>query len=367
MKKVLSAIVAAGLVASLAACSSGSSSSTTAAATTGAQASGSAQSEAAPSEAAEDMGETVTLHMGGGLTQQSPQYESWQEFAEEVKKESNGTINISLDLSGALGSDREIIEGVMNGSIEMMHMSDGSCATVIPETGFVALPFLFPTRADAEKHYFNGELGTIYREIMERNNIKILGNLIEGDPRWISNSIREITKPEDLSGLKIRVMDNPMWISYFTKLGTNPVAMSVSEVASALQQKVIDGQDNGPLNTYFYGFYDFQKYMTKTNHGYAANYICINTDVFNKLSPKQQEILSTCADKYSAQAYEIQSSKVDSLIEEMEQAGMHTIDCTPELTEFLRNAATEIWNDDSITEKYNADAMTYIKENLGTN
>lgn len=310
------------------------------------------------------IGEKVTLHMGGGLTQQSPQYPAWQAFAEEVEKESAGTIKISLDLSGALGSDREIIEGVMNGSIEMMHMSDGSCATVIPETGFVALPFLFPTREDAEKNYFKGELGTIYREIMERNNIVILGELIEGDPRWISNSVRQIQKPEDLKGLKIRVMDNPMWIAYFTAIGTNPVAMSVSEVASALQQGVIDGQDNGPLNTYFYGFYEFQKYMTKTNHGYAANYICINKGVFDSLSETQKEILTTCADKYSMQAYEIQSEAVDSLCGEMETAGMGISESTPELEAFLKDAAMKIWEDESITSEYNQDAMEYIRTNL---
>ena len=356
MKKVMAFVLAAMMALSLAACGSGNAGSTSAAAGSSAAASSSAASS--------DMGQSVTLHMGGGLTQQSPQYESWQEFAKAVNEQSNGTINISLDLSGALGSDREIIEGVMNGSIEMMHMSDGSCATVITETGFVALPFLFPSRADAEKTYFNGELGTIYRDIMEKNNIVILGNLIEGDPRWISNSVREIQAPNDLKNLKIRVMDNPMWISYFTKLGCNPVAMSVSEVAAALQQGVIDGQDNGPLNTYFYGFYDFQKYMTKTNHGYAANYICINKDVFNSLSAKQQEILKSCADQYSAQAYQVQCSKVDSLCDEMEKAGMHIVDSTPELETFLKNAAAEIWADTSLTSKYNQDAMTYITTNL---
>lgn len=352
-KRFLSVMLAAVTAISLTACGSNS---------------GSSAGSAAPGEAAPASEEkTVTLHMGGGLTRQSPQYESWQQFADAVKEQSGGTINISLDLSGALGSDREIIEGVMNGSIEMMHMSDGSCATVIPETGFVALPFLFPTREAAEKNYFNGELGTIYRQIMEKNNIVILGDLIEGDPRWISNSVREIQKPEDLKGLKIRVMDNPMWISYFTKIGCNPVAMSVSEVASALQQGVIDGQDNGPLNTYFYGFYDFQKYMTKTNHGYAANYICINKDVFNSLSESQQQALTSCADTYSRQAYEVQSSKVDELCEEMEAKGMHTVDSTPELEAFLKSAAQEIWQDEGITGGYNKDAMDYIRNNLANN
>ena len=104
--------------------------------------------------------------------------------------------------------------------------------------------------------------------------------------------------------------------------------------------------------------------MTKTNHGYAANYICINKDVFNSLSAKQQEILKSCADQYSAQAYQVQCSKVDSLCDEMEKAGMHIVDSTPELETFLKNAAAEIWADTSLTSKYNQDAMTYITTNL---
>lgn len=358
MKKLIALTLALATALTLAACGGGTSggSGTTSGNTGGSSAGG--------STSAVDWGKSVTLHMGGGLTSSSPQYASWQEFAEAVNERSEGTLTISLDLSGALGSDREVIEGVMNGSIEMMHMADGSVATVIDETGFVALPFLFPTREAAETNYFNGELGTIYREIMDRNGIQILGNIIEGDPRWISNSIREIQKPEDLSGLKIRVMDNPMWIAYFTKLGCNPVAMSVSEVAAALQQKVIDGQDNGPMNTYFYGFYDFQSYMTKTNHGYAANYISINKDVFDALSPAQQEVLTACADEFSAKAYEAQCAAVDSLCEEMEAAGMHIVESTPELESFLRAAAAEVWADDSITGIYNEDAMKFINENL---
>ena len=84
--------------------------------------------------------ETVTLHMGGGLTQQSPQYAVLQQFKADVEEASGGSIEISLDLSGALGSDREIIEGVMSGAIEMMHMADISIGSVITELGYANLP-----------------------------------------------------------------------------------------------------------------------------------------------------------------------------------------------------------------------------------
>ena len=347
MKKLFAFSLALAMAISLTACSNGSSSS----GTNGADSSNTAE-------------KSVTLHMGGGLTTTSPQYPALQAFAEAVEEESGGTIKISLDLSGALGSDREIIEGVMNGSVEMMHMADISIGSVITELGFVNLPYLFPTRESAEDHYLYGELGNIYRSVMAENGMTILGQLLEGDFRWISNSKHEIQAPSDLSGLKIRVVDSPMYVSFFENLGCNPVAMSVSEVAAALQQNVIDGQDNGPLNTYFYGFYDFQSYMTKTNHAYAANMLCINTDVYESLSENQQTILSEQAEIYTALAYEYQVASIDGFCEEMEKAGMHIVETTEELSTFMKEASTKVWADESITGMFNQDAMAYINENL---
>ena len=93
------------------------------------------------------------------------------------------SIEISLDLSGALGSDREIIEGVMSGAVEMMHMADVSINTVITELGYTSLPYLFPTREDAEEIYLYGWMGEAYKATMEENGMHVLGDLLEGDFR----------------------------------------------------------------------------------------------------------------------------------------------------------------------------------------
>jgi len=150
--------------------------------------------------------EAVTLHMGGGLTQQSPQYAVLQQFKADVEEASGGSIEISLDLSGALGSDREIIEGVMSGAVEMMHMADVSINTVITELGYTSLPYLFPTREAAEDIYLFGWMGEMYRATMEENGMLVLGNLLEGDFRWITNSVNEVKAPEDLKNLKLSLL-----------------------------------------------------------------------------------------------------------------------------------------------------------------
>lgn len=308
--------------------------------------------------------EPVTLHMGGGLTQQSPQYAVLQQFKADVEEASGGSIQISLDLSGALGSDREIIEGVMSGAVEMMHMADVSINTVITELGYTSLPYLFPSREDAENTYLFGWMGEAYRATMEENGMHVLGNLLEGDFRWITNSKHAVQTPDDLKNLKIRVIESPMWISFFQGIGTNPVGMSVNEVAAALQQNVIDGQDNGPLNTYFYGFYEFQPYLTKTNHGYAANLLTINKEIFESLTAEQQQILEDCADTATTNMYKANVDAIDGFCEEMAAAGTELLDATDELSAFMKEAAVAVWNDESIVGTYDQEVMEKIYSEL---
>jgi len=306
--------------------------------------------------------EAVTLHMGGGLTQQSPQYAVLQQFKADVEEASGGSIEISLDLSGALGSDREIIEGVMSGAVEMMHMADVSINTVITELGYTSLPYLFPTREAAEDIYLFGWMGEMYRATMEENGMLVLGNLLEGDFRWITNSVNEVKSPDDLKNLKLRVIESPMWIAFFQGIGTNPVGMSVNEVASALQQNVIDGQDNGPLNTYFYGFYEFQPYQTKSNHGYAANMLTINKDVYDALTDEQKAIIDECADVATTNMYKANVDAIDGFCEEMTAAGSTIIDATDELSAFMKEAAQAVWENQDIVGTYDQEAMARINE-----
>ncbi|MGN0713032.1 MAG: TRAP transporter substrate-binding protein, partial [Anaerovoracaceae bacterium] len=299
-----------------------------------------------------------------GLTQQSPQYAVLQQFKADVEEASGGSIQISLDLSGALGSDREIIEGVMSGAVEMMHMADVSINTVITELGYTSLPYLFPSREDAENTYLFGWMGEAYRATMEENGMHVLGNLLEGDFRWITNSKHAVQTPDDLKNLKIRVIESPMWISFFQGIGTNPVGMSVNEVAAALQQNVIDGQDNGPLNTYFYGFYEFQPYLTKTNHGYAANLLTINKEIFESLTAEQQQILEDCADTATTNMYKANVDAIDGFCEEMAAAGTELLDATDELSAFMKEAAVAVWNDESIVGTYDQEVMEKIYSEL---
>ncbi len=310
--------------------------------------------------AGEVTGDKISLTIGSGITRAHPVYPIVEEFDKELRERSNNTMEIVIAMAGALGSDREIIESVINGGVEMMFMADISVGTVVPKVGYVNLPYLFKTREDAEKIYLYGWMGEKFREALLEKNLVVVGDMMESDFRWMSNSVRPIQKPEDLRNLKMRVVESPMYVKFFEGIGTQPVGMSVSEVAAALQQRVIDGQDNGPVQTYYYGFYEFQPYMTKTNHAYAAIMFYVNKDVLESMSESQRELFLELATKYSRKGYEHVKRDIDRFCEEMDAKGMKILETTPELSDFMQAAAKKVWADQAVTRFYDQDVMKRI-------
>ncbi len=310
--------------------------------------------------AGEVTGKKITLTIGGNATIANPAYASIEAFAKELSEKSNGTLEMILAFAGAVGSDREITEAVMNGGLEMMYVADIGMGAVIPKIAYVNLPYLFKNRKEAEDIYLFGWMGEKVRQTLEEYNIVVVGDIMENDFRWSSNSRNPIQKPEDFANLKMRVVENPMYVKFFEYIGCQPVGMSISEVAPALQQRVIDGQDNGPINTYTYGFYEFQPYMTRTNHAYAAIMFSINKDVLESMSESQRALFLDVSKKYSAICYEATKKAIEDKCAEMESKGMKILETTPELSDFMFEAAKKVWADPNVTRLYDQEVMARI-------
>ncbi len=302
----------------------------------------------------------ISLTIGSNITTAHPAYAVIEELAEELLKQSNGSLEMIIAFSGAMGGDREITEAVMNGGLEMMYVADIGMNAVIPKIAYVNLPYLFKTRKEAEDIYHTGWMGEKFKQTCLEHNLVIVGRIMENDFRWMSNSRRPIQKPEDFLNLKMRVVENPMYVKFFEGIGAQPVGMSISEVAPALQQKVIDGQDNGPVNTYTYGFYEFQPFMTKTNHAYAGIMFSINKEVLESMSAAQREVFDRLIDKYSEICYEEIKKAIDSQCIEMEERGMKILETTPELSDFMLEAAKKVWADPNVTRLYDQEVMARI-------
>jgi C4-dicarboxylate-binding protein DctP len=211
------------------------------------------------------------------------------EFKKYVEEKSQGKLKIELYPNAQLGSDRQALEGVGLGTLEMT-MCTGSILSALDEKfSILDLPFLFKTREAAHKA-LDGELGKDVAKLLEPHNLVCLG-IAEGGYRNITNSKRPIYKPEDLKGLKIRTMENHIHIAAFRSWGANPTPMAFGELYTALQQGTVDAQENPISIIYTSKFYEVQKFGSLTGHVYGTVPIFINKAFFDKLPKDLQKVL----------------------------------------------------------------------------
>lgn len=339
MKKVLCMLLAVSMMVGLAACSQ------------------SGQEEGG-------VAEKVELHLAGSISSTHPMWNVLHEFADAVDEQSGGNIEIVLDLNGVMGSDREMTEALMNDSLAFAMISDMGMSGAIPEIGYLLLPYLFEDVEQQEELYFQGWMGEMLEETLAGYGIKLCGSVFECDFRGLTNSSHPVVSPEDLVGLKIRVPENQMYVKFFELLGTQPTAMAITELASALQQKVIDGQDNGPIVTTSYGFQEFNKYVTRTNHAATGMALVGSQGIWDSLTTEQQTLLDTLFDEYTLKGNEATLAYIDEAYQIMEDAGCEIVDPSEELKEAFREAANEVWHDTSITDKFTPEAMERILNEL---
>lgn len=236
-------------------------------------------------------GETFNLKAGHSLTEDHPYHIGLTQIAENVKERTDGRVNIEVFPLSQLGAERELTEALTLGTADMSISSTAPIANFYPEIGIVDLPFLFESREHAYK-VLDGEIGQELLNGME--DVGIVG-LAWGENgfRHITNAKKPIEKPEDLKGLKIRTQENPIHLDAFTALGAKPTPMAWTEALTALQQGVVDAQENPIVVADTYKLYEAnQKYMTLTGHVYSPAVIMFSKSVWDTLPAEYQDILS---------------------------------------------------------------------------
>lgn len=214
-------------------------------------------------------------------------------FKELIEKETNGRIKMQIFPDGQMGNDQSMMDSLKMGTLDMMVTSSAPIANTTKTFLVFDLPFLFTSEKIADA-VLDGPAG---QEIL--NTLKGTGliGLVywENGFRNITNSKKPINTPDDLKGLKIRTMQNPIHLESFKKWGANPVPLPFNEVFTALEQKVIDGQENPNTLIYDAGFYEAQKYLTITKHFYTPFVLMIGQKSFDKLSPADQKLVQKVA------------------------------------------------------------------------
>jgi tripartite ATP-independent transporter DctP family solute receptor len=209
-------------------------------------------------------------------------------LAELVKARTAGEVDITVCPAGQLGDERANIHGVQLGAIDMCFASVGATSGFAPEFQVLDLPYLFPS-APAAYTYLDGAKGQELLGLLERNRVHGLG-FLENGARCFTSRL-PLRRPEDLKGQKIRVMESPVYMAIVRALGATPLPIPYPELPRALQQRVVDGQENPPVNVYSARMFLWQPYMVTDRHAYHAFLFSVNGDVWSGLSDEIKRII----------------------------------------------------------------------------
>ena len=268
--------------------------------------------------------------------------ESLQTFKENVEERTNGEVTISTYPASQLGGEREQLEGVQLGSIEMAVLA-GPIPSIYPQIMVFDLPYLF-TNKEVAYAVLDGEFGQrILDEMLPQTGIRALA-WGENGFRHFTNSLGPIKSPEDLNGLKIRTMENPAHMEMVESLGANPTPMAFGEVYSALQQGVIDGQENPVSLIESMRFYEVQEHLTLDGHVYNPFTFIVNNGFFTSLPEEYQNIIQEEASNWSDIERQLNTEQVERGIKKLEDYGMRIVTLSDEDKQAFREATQPVYD-----------------------
>ena len=276
---------------------------------------------------------TEVIKLGLTINEQDSFYLCAQKFAELVKERTNGAYDIQLFPNSALGDERTMLESMQMGTLDAGIITSGPFVNFASEFGVLDMPFLFPSNEAAYK-VLDDEIGKEILSKLEPKQLKGLAYAERGF-RNLTNSVRPVKTADDIKGLKVRVMENEVYISSFEAMGVNAVPMAWTEALTALQQGTIEGQEN-PVNViHAYKMWDSQKHVTMTRHAYAAAVITMSLDKFNSLPADVQKIFIDSAQEAAEYERAWVAENEAKQIADLKANGMEVVE-DPDLESFKK-------------------------------
>jgi len=276
-------------------------------------------------------------------------------FAEEVKKATDGRVVIQVYPSGQLGNEKDMIEGLTIQTIDGGLIGGGSFQSIEPKMGIEALPYAWANHEAAYKA-FDGKLGKYLLGLLAKKDIVGI-SWWENGFRHITNNKKPIITPTDLQGLKIRVTPDKMRLDTFKLLGASPMPVSFGELYSALQQGVVDGQENPYAIIYSNAFYEVQKYLSISSHIWGSALLCVNSSVWDKISSKDQATVLKLAAKWRDEQRRQTVKDEDEFLAKLKAKGMKINEVDKAA---FKKAVQPVWK--SYESVFGKDAMDMVRE-----
>lgn len=311
MKKVCAYLLSLSLILSLAGCGGDSQSSTSLSNGTSA---GSATASSATGEFDQDVEINIALHTADGIHD-----EAIKLFKEKIEEASGGAITVNVYENGTLGTEAENVTQLSTGEIECAILSTLYSGNILAEWDVTAIPFLFESMEDVESFWYE-YWDEMQEQSIANSNIRMIALLTRGS-RCLSADY-EIKDPSQLKGFKLRLPETTSWLTVWKSLGATCTAVNWNETYTALQNGVVDGQENPIATAYSANIQEVNSYMMETNHVYQYFYWCFNEEFWQSLPQNYRDLIQTIADECSDYCAQIAEEKTASYKEELEQEGM---------------------------------------------
>ena len=280
-------------------------------------------------------------------------------FSELLAAKSGGKMKVQEFQASQLGNELQQQSALQGGVQQMSAPATTSLAGIVKEFGLVDFPFSVSTFEQADA-LLDGPLGQALIAKLLEKGLVALGYWDLGF-RNVTNSKHPITKAEDLDGLKIRVIPNPVFLETFRAFKANPVPMAFAELYGALEARAVDGQENPYAVILSNKFYEVQKYVSATNHVYAANIVLVSKKFWDSLTPAEQKMMNEAADETRSYQRQVSRAAAQKAVGELQAKGMQYNQISPAEQKRMAQIAKPVTEkfaasyDPAIVKLYNAE------------
>jgi tripartite ATP-independent transporter DctP family solute receptor len=266
------------------------------------------------------LAQQVKLTLGHGAAPGNPRHEASVKFADVLKQKSGGRIEVQVSPSAQLGDDAAMVTALRTGALDISANSQGAVSTVVPEYAAFGMPFLFANLGQAWK-LLDGPLGQELAQKSADKGMIVLGYWDNGI-RHMSNSKKPILKPEDLKGMKMRTPPDSVTVDIMQALGAEAQQIKFAELYVALQQGVVDGQENPLMNIHASKLYEVQKFISLTGHKYEMTPFLMSKRTWDRLSEADRKFVREAAAEATALQRKLSQESDDKLVAELKSKGV---------------------------------------------
>ncbi len=293
-----------------------------------------------------------TLRYGMTLPQgDNADYRAATAFKNYIEFNTGGKLKVEIYPANQLGGEREMTEQVRDGALDIAFVADGAVSGFYPKLQVFAIPYLFPSAPIAWEVLHGPVVAGMAADIDKTMGLTVL-NFSENGFRDFTNSVHPIRTPDDMKGLKMRTMESPVYIKMMQSMGSAATPISAAEMVMALQQKVVDGQENAPSTINMLGIADVQKFMSTDQHVFSAMLLLAANDTMAKLTPDQRKVVHDAAMLQASVNNSERAGSTQANIDAIKAKGVEVYMTSPAEKELFRKAAQG-----PVTE--------YIREKIG--